>query len=425
MQAALQKAKKVRDTEVESTKAQHRQVREAILAQFQAEYQAAEAEFAATRKAIATQEAEDREAAEKEHEDARWQVQAFVDASKEKMSKRVIQAEADINATFDLLHALQDDADVLLKEYRKFTDAPDAEVSVTPSSPTADSLNAFKERLAEVDALLLQMKNLALPNFLKPVHYVWPFIVLWMLAALPACLVLGSVVGLAVCTVAAVVLALVVRVVLLARAKAQVRRLYQPLRQKLAEAEEAGRQSEEWAKATTAGQTAEIEARHQRDLRLADEKYKKRIAEIEARRDRDTRRADEKYPRLLAEIKARRDAGLRQADEKYPKRVAAIEAKYEQYTRQLKERHEAQHGESRRAHAEAWNSLSSRWRQGIDQFRSAVEEINRESEQLFLDWKGHDQNGWEPPQVPPPASDSASSRSTWRRSRTGSRRMRA
>src|SRR5918998_6748056 len=96
LQAALQKAKKVRDTEVESTKAQHRQARETILAQFQAEYQAAEAEYAATRKSIATQEAEDREAAEKEHEEARWQVQAFVDASKEKMSKRVIQTEADL-----------------------------------------------------------------------------------------------------------------------------------------------------------------------------------------------------------------------------------------------------------------------------------------------------------------------------------------
>ena len=82
--------------------------------------------------------------------------------------------------------------------------------------------------------------------------------------------------------------------------------------------------------------------------------------------------------------------------------MATIETKYEEYTRQLKERHEAQHGESRRAHAEAWNSLSSRWRQGIDQFRSAVEEINRESEHLFLDWKGHDQNGWKPPEVPPP-----------------------
>src|SRR4051812_45134630 len=201
LKAALQKAKKIRDTEVESTKSQHRQVREAVLAQFQSEHQAAEAEFAATRKSIATQDAEDREAAEKEHEDARWQVQAFNDASKEKMSKRVIQAEADINAAVDLLHALQDDADVLLQEYRKFTDAPDAEVAVTPASPTSDPLGAFQERLAEADALLLEMKNLGLPNFLKPVHYVWPFIVLWMLAILPAYLMLGLVAGLAVCTV--------------------------------------------------------------------------------------------------------------------------------------------------------------------------------------------------------------------------------
>src|SRR5204863_4156081 len=122
------------------------------------------------------------------------------------------------------------------------------------------------------------------------------------------------------------------------------------------------------------------------------------------RRAQDNRAADEKYPALQREIDVRRDEALKLADERYPRRLTELQERFERDTKQLQENFRLQKETTRREHDEAWGVLARNWRDGLAQVQATVDEIHNEEARCYYDWSRVDLADWhypDPTHVPP------------------------
>jgi hypothetical protein len=272
------------------------------------------------------------------------------------------------------------------------------EIAPAPEDPLA----AFHEHLKRAEKQFAPIKKLGLPRFLKWQNFVWPFLFLG-LAGASLGFVIGWPAGVAIGAVVAIGLAVWCRVMLVAKAKKQVARVYPPYRKTTIEAEQLLQRSRDWAKETFERQKVEVEQRRERATQQADEELERLTAQAEQRREEETKQADEKYPPLLAEIEQRRDEALKQAEERYPRRLAELKEKFERASKQIHENYRAQTEATEKDHHDAWAALIEHWSEGLAQVGSIVNSVNQRDSQLFLDWHHTDIEQWRPPTAVPPA----------------------
>ena len=114
------------------------------------------------------------------------------------------------------------------------------------------------------------------------------------------------------------------------------------------------------------------------------------------------READAKYPPLLQAVTDRRDAALKEADEVYPRRLkehpGAVPARVGAGRRELPQGQ----GGDRPLHAEAWDALEARWRDGLAAVDAIATSVRAEADRRFLDWHNADLDTWDPPDGRPP-----------------------
>jgi hypothetical protein len=452
-QHALQKLRIAFETESETIRTRYQEVRLGILKQRQSEHQSSAAEHAGVRQRIAARYNAGKKGARRSHEDARWQALAVFEAAKDELIKRFKQTELEILSATERLQALKDEAEPYLDDGRRYAGAspepllpseaavpvlvpepataapapaavdpapvpapgepavnpePAAgEIAATTMPVTAlpeDPMPLYLERIKQIEEQLVPLAKLGLPRFLKPQNFLAPFVVLALGAFYPLGTVIGWTASGIVCGVATIALAVAVRIWLIKVARREVARLYHPFCRTMDEADRLHEQCQTWAKANLERGKTEVHARRERDVRVAEEKFTRTMAEIDERRAQDTRASDEKYPALQREIDARRDEALRQADERYPHRLAELEQRFERESRMLTDNYAAQKAATERVRDDAWNELAQRWRGGLEQVQATVSAIHQEEERCYFDWFRCDLEHWQYPTptfVPP------------------------
>jgi ABC-type multidrug transport system fused ATPase/permease subunit len=399
---ASQRLASTAKAETEATQAKYESVKHQIRATYEADQAATQQEYNDVRKKIALRASSARSAAKKDLEETRWQALAVYEASKDGAIKQLKEHEKEIEEDAELLSAIKHEAAGPQKICKRFA-VPPAETGDAPPAPPPESpLTDLKERLKTADERLAALVALRLPKFLNPSSYVWPFILLALAAAYPLITKLGTQTGLIVDGIVTIVLAVGVWFWLATVAKKKVSPVYQALTATFAECDRLVQQSKTWSKAEFERRKAETEKRREDDVRAADRKHAQRVSEAEERLARESREADAKYPVLLQEHERRRDDALNQADQKYPRRLAEIREKYEADSRQLQENYQKQQATTQRLHEEAWNTLYTRWRDGLAAVDATAVEVNREVNEASLDWNGTRLDAWKPPQGLPP-----------------------
>ena len=388
--------------ESQTVQGRYQQVRKGILAQFETENQATEKEYDEARRKIVGRANTVRKNAKKENEDSRWQALAVFEGSKSDVVKRNKERELEIKVNDEQLQTLKADSEFPLADCRKFLDPALDAAPVEPLPPAEDPFAAFLEQIKQAEELLLPVRKLGLPRFLKWQTFVWPFLFLGAAAGVGLALVTNITVGAVVGVVLAIASAIGCRFWLVSAAKKQVGLAYPPFRKALIESEQLLQQCRDLSKTTFERQKVEIEERREGDTKKAEEKFERLNAEAEERRKSDAKLADEKYPPVLAEIAKRRDEAMKQAEDRYPKRLAELKEKYEQDAKQLQDNFKSQKDKTAKEYKEAWDNLIARWTNGLGEVNGIVASVNAEGDRLFLDWHNTDIDHWEPPTAVPP-----------------------
>src|SRR5262249_30304489 len=131
-------------------------------------------------------------------------------------------------------------------------------------------------------------------------------------------------------------------------------------------------------------------------------KHARAVTEAQEKLSQEMREADAKYPKLLQEIEQRRDTELNQADEKYPRLLDEIRQRFENDTRTLEESHRQQTETTKRLYAEAWNTITTRWRDGLASVDRQAHQLGELVDRASLNWNAG-LDGWKVPDSLPPA----------------------
>jgi len=382
-------------TDTTETKARYQAARDEIVRKADAETKAVEAEYAEAKRVIAGKANSGRNTAKKRQEETRWQALAVFEAGKDGAIKQFKEHEAEIKAAAEQLEAFKYDAEPVLRRVRRF--APAATPADTPADAPAAPIVALHEAIAAAEERLKPVDGLFLPKFLQPVVFVWPFVALAGALVYPLGTALGWGTGVGVAVGLAVAAAVGAFFGLAGLARKQVGRVYPPLAGSLAEAERLVEVSRPWAKATYDRTKDEVEAKRLVDAAAADERFTKAVAEIDLKRDQLAREADEKYPPRVTAVAERKAASLKEADETFPRRLGEIQDRFNRETAELTEVYRKKKDETQRLHAEAWQALEDRWRDGLTGVAESADAVRAESGRRHLDWHHADIDAWRPP----------------------------
>ncbi len=232
------------------------------------------------------------------------------------------------------------------------------------------------------------------------------FLLLWGLAALPTAAIIGwndYWRWLAFSGGAAVAVALIGGISLYQVSNRRAAETYLALRRTLLEAGLNRPSVLETAKAQCQRFYGAISERQNAELKKIDEKIAAVKTDILRRKERDLQQAGKAYPPRLAALAETRDRSLAAIDEKYSRLLREIDLRFTADSERLRAEHVRAVRENEERGRRLWDEMSRRWLDGIENFRLAVEEIDRACRELFPDWHTADWSRWALPAEIPPA----------------------
>jgi len=400
------------------TKAKYQSAKDKISQEALSQAKAVEAEYAEAKKSVASRANSGRNSAKKKMEEVRWQALAVFEAGKDNSIKQFKVHEAEVKALAEQIEDFKFQSEPVLSRVRRYTPPVPVVPEPVPAAPAEGSLEAapvaepaapvetpekpieaLQAALQAADELLGPVEKVSGPKLVVPLTVVT--VVLVGALAYPLGLALGWPVGGGMAAVLALAAGAGAFVALRNLARKQVARVYPPLLAKLAEAEALVEASKKWAKATYETNKDEVEAKRQREVSKAEDRFNQAVAEAEERRAQAAREADTKYPPLIQAVNDRRDAAMKEADEVYPRRLKEIQDRFQRESTQVIETYRKSKETSDRLEAEAWDALEARWRDGLVEVNAVASSVRDEAARIFLDWHDADLDTWDPPtQVP-------------------------
>ncbi|QEH32650.1 ESX-1 secretion system protein EccCa1 [Aquisphaera giovannonii] len=278
-----------------------------------------------------------------------------------------------------------------------------------PPSPMPESYEKFPEpvnelfdRLARMEPPLKLLEGLLIPKSIKGANEAWAYLVP-LLAAAGLAVAMGldvtGVIGLAVAGLAAGV---ALRMALVRLAKQQLERLYNPLRQSLADADGLLQFCRAGADARHSAARKKAAARHAEELGRAKEAHAASITTGESIRDEKLREINEVYARANVEVQTNQARALRSAIDAHDARMAEIPAQSERKLAQLDEGYRTLKEQVRAKHSGRWDALAGRWKEGMADVARTLSAVNREVDAIGPAW---DAPGWAdralPSAIPP------------------------
>jgi hypothetical protein len=393
-------------------KAEHeiREARASVQGRFDAEQLAITRELTRERQRVEEQYDAEEEATQTSFQEAHWQIDAALEASRAKAAKQRRAGEDWLASQADRLEAIDKEARALLHRWGRLPE----EEAEQPSAGRR-KLREGQECLALAEAGLARLKAMRLPRYLTLTRLVGSFVLLWLVLVFPlgwlvtqftgqaATLAGFLLIGLAASTVTTLAVAVVFTTVANSLASASVHAVWEPMRKALADAAVWRQHILESYAARYNRLIPEAEARHARDMHKATETFEARKAGVAARRAEEERRVEEHAQQRRQANEQRRADDLRQAEERYRRLATEVQQRYERDAQAVEERHRNDAAAIQAKRAADRTALLRRWREGLARVREAVADVTSASRKLFPAWDNPAWQRWTPPAALPPA----------------------
>ena len=172
---------------------------------------------------------------------------------------------------------------------------------------------------------------------------------------------------------------------------------YELVQQALANAERSLQVATSVAKAE--GDNRRLASKKETDLELrrAEEGYHKRRAEIIAQRDHRLKESADSTQAQRQSLAENRQRQQEQINQLADNRLRELEALYQRHVERLEERQQQDLAASREAYQRAWQRLTQRWTSGLSAFETSVDGMNDYCDARFPPWDRVDWSSWTPP----------------------------
>jgi hypothetical protein len=379
---------------------------EAQRAQMQAEFDGthgpSEQEYKNKQARIAERYRRDKAKGKKTFQEARWETTTVFEATRHKPKREFLETDAQVTLRAQRLEQIGADARQYLADCRLLRE-PEIDAEGTPPEPDEDPLRVFVDKLAQAENRLLGLKSARLPRFCRNGGFLWLFLGAWLLLAAPCGYFTDwHASWLVISASGAVVLGSVASVWIYLRARAEVKRLFDPLCQDLVDAELARERWKAQALAKMQREQTENKQKYDTDLARANDEYSRIKSEAGMVRDRYTREIEQQYPPKLAEMRAQFDQAVAARETERRQRIGQLKAEQAAQLAEVEAAHVRAADEARQEHERNWQQLADQWRQHLNEMFGAAAELNGQLRRQFPDWHAADLNGWLPaPSVSP------------------------
>ncbi len=347
----------------------------------------AKAEFAAASRKIATYFDSARGTAKSDYNTAKGDAIAAYESGQKKAAKENAAQSKPIDDCAKIADSHRARLAHLAAQYTKFHLDPE------PPAPARESYDKFSEpgdelftRLSRMEQPLRLLEGLIIPKSMMGAREAWVFILLIVLMVGLA-IALGlepTLIGAA--AVVGAVLGFLLRNVLVKLSSTQLGRLYVPLTQALADADNLTAHCRKLVEAQFKEQRRKVTVRRDDELKRSEEDFQRAFIHAESQRDERLRKINEVYAQRMVEIQTKQQRDLRDAIEKHDRRMAEIRAQTESSFPKLDRKYKDFKEQIRTGHETAWHAMADRWRQGMAQTAAGLLAVNREVDGYCPDW---------------------------------------
>lgn len=404
------------DTEAEHAQRLSTEAREAALATYQREHDAAKKKFRGDLFRLDERGNHDEIAAKKALREAIWTTDTVYEAKQGQPGERHAQFTKFIKTKRESLRALETEAERYFEHVRQRslilppvevppTEAPDtADPTAIPDEATARA--ALDEHAASAAAHLQSLTGTFGLGLFRGIR---PFVIALILTGGGAGIMLWRMEGrlaneIAYAAAGGLACSLLLFVLVYFGRRGRLRREYAAMRAAIAAASAAGEQALLGAAAQRRADEATLLRLRNEEIAAARTKFEPLIERVAARRKQLTAELDTEAKRVHHQLKSTRDETLARLDAEFAATSERLHTRHEQDRAAEQERHLHEVRAAEREIAERWSSLVTAWREGLASARHSLDAIHAAEAALFPAWSDAAAwRDWTPPTALPPA----------------------
>jgi hypothetical protein len=359
-------------------------------------------EFAVNRRRIVEQFQDAREAAKSEYQESRWTISAVHEGTKSGTENTIKEAHEQVDRFGAHCRSIRAKAEDFLEECRLAADSPVEANTKAATIADFDPVHLVQQQLDLAETKLRELRSLRIPRYFRGEKLLWIMVVVWILSLYPAWLAAGWFYGLLASTFGVSLIGLCVVAWLRAVAKAQVRRVTQPLYLALARAAGLLDACREEATFRYHEQLGEGTRKYQNELRQVTQKYRKQREDLKEQRSLELTQISDAFRAQRAASKERRARDWKAAVEKYRRERKSVHVKFHRISHQLHEILERELSEAKVRSDAAWEAVEERWREGLGRVEDELKVISAECGQVSPGWNERSWEQWRPADSIPP-----------------------
>lgn len=391
------------EAEKRSAESQYGAAKRAIEADFEASYRSVEQEYENLRQTIAARFETDDAVQKKTFDETRWETTTIFEATRGGLSAQLREFQDQLDTQWAGLGEVEQEAIRVLKKRRQWRDYPEPQpCALPPGDPYAQ----FTELSAHVKNQLRLLRAQILPRWFEGAQPIGLFLLFCLVAAGPAGYLVqwNPVLWAPLELVGGGLLTALFGTWFFHMAKQESTEAYLAFRRLLAEADVARQMALEATRHKSEQESEAGRKKLEQELSRAEETFRKAQADLQQRRQNELAQLETKYPPLLAEITARRDSRLQEVQERYARQREEIDGRFDRESDRLLTEHFRETVEGQQQFDRQWGALIERWRFGIGDFQTSVDELNAACRRLFPAWDAVQSSDWAPAAEIPPAA---------------------
>lgn len=404
-------------SEREENERQIERARIGIEARYKVEQDAAQREYNSKRGQILEREDREKDAAESTYKEACWTIAAVLEGAKNSAEEELRENKSRLHTRLENLRAIQRQARSLLDEWKQSAKEIETEIqeeeTIRQSQQPSASTPKLSECVVQAQKLFEELQQLVVPRFYKGRRLAVLILFVWLASILPLGFVVARILhrdglpwllllGLLASSLTVLVVAPLVNLFLAAAARRQVRAVYGPLCQTVAEADGTRQILLDRYEQEFRQRVLEAKKKHNEEVLRAHAAYKQQRAVILRRREQELPPVEERYQRSGAEIEKRRTDDLRQADDLYDRRRIDIQQRHDEDLLRVQTHRQQRLQEIQQRRDRDWNKLAQDWRQAMVALRTDINDINETTRRLLPPWDDASWQTWQPPATLPP-----------------------
>lgn len=374
-----------REREIAAAEVSLQRAQREILQRYETDIQANDKQLAETRMKVTEQSDDAEEKARSGLQEATWTATSFFEAGEKEATEEMQKGKLAAAAALNDAQSMWNELDQFLRK----CDLPAEEIMNAgkgPRTQPTDPGQTMHNALKSSEMFFGQLRNLLLPKLITvPVGGVM-YLVLSVLACLPAIWMKPPLAWLLGGLFAGLLLFVMLRALLKFLSLRQIRRISELLARSLYVAEDAAKRLAERTQAEHDEKMSDLKEKHDRKTKRAESHFLPLIEQVDQRRQFLLTEAGDRHRRQSETLTKKRDDDLHGAEERNWASRADSDSRHENALAEAEAAYAERQHDSEEAYQHGWRELVSLWQDTLKDLRTEAASLRAENDANFPPW---------------------------------------